>query len=126
MGRDKMVEFSRDLTFVRLMNLRFTPFVPPLRRNGTVLYVGAHRDGGDGVFYHRSYGVRVHLFEPSPTFFRDLRAAVGNYSAFTLHNYGLGLETRGARLRVDGQGSTTLEEHAPIDSEVDGGSEEIR
>lgn len=110
--RDRMVEFARDLAFARLMNLRLSePFAPPLRRNGTVLYVGAHRDGSDGVYINRAYGLQVHLFEPSPTFFGQLREAVGNNSAFTLHNYGLGLETRDARLRIDGMGSTTLEKH---------------
>lgn len=109
--RDRTVEFSRELDFNRHSAYRLSdPFVPPLTPNGTALYIGAHREGEDGLALRERYGLRLHVFEPSRSFFPELVAAVGNASGVTLHNYGLGARTRVAQLQLSGTGSTTMPE----------------
>lgn len=109
--RDRKVEFSRELDFNRHSAYRLSdPFVPPLTPNGTALYIGAHREGEDGLILRERYGLRLHVFEPSRSFFRELTAVVGNASGVTLHNYGLGARTRLAQLQLSGTGSTTMPE----------------
>lgn len=47
-----------------LRPLRYAPFDPPLRPNGTALYIGAHRGGEDGLEFHRrGVALQMHLFE---------------------------------------------------------------
>jgi len=109
-ARDRTVEGSKALDFNRLAAWRLSePFDPPLRPNGTALYVGAHRMGEDGVVFHRRHGLRIHLFEPSPTFFRSLREALAGIPELTLHNFGLGSRTRWASLFLSGTASRTLD-----------------
>lgn len=43
--------------------IRYAPFEPPLRPNGTALYIGAHRSGEDGLEFHRRFALQMHLFE---------------------------------------------------------------
>lgn len=109
--RDRTVEFSRELDFNRHAAYRLSePFLPRLAPNGTALYIGAHREGEDGLELRERYGLRLHVFEPSRSFFRELTAALGNASGVTLHNYGLGARTRLAQLQLSGTGSTTMPE----------------
>ncbi|CAK0846980.1 unnamed protein product [Prorocentrum cordatum] len=113
--RDRAVEGARLTDFNRLAELRLSePFSPPLRPNATMLYVGAHRTGDDGAHFHRHHRLRVHLFEPSPSFFGDLQRALGGVPGFTLHNYGLGAQTRRMRLLVSGTASRTLENRSDV------------
>lgn len=107
--RDRSVEGSRALGFNRLAEHRLSQaFEPPLRRNGSALYVGAHRGAEDGRLFHERFGLFLHLFEPSPSFFGSLRAALEGVPGFMLHNYGLGASTSTARLQLSGTGSRTL------------------
>eukprot|EP00927_Polykrikos_kofoidii_P011738 TRINITY_DN15014_c0_g1_i1.p1 TRINITY_DN15014_c0_g1~~TRINITY_DN15014_c0_g1_i1.p1 ORF type:complete len:385 (-),score=36.90 TRINITY_DN15014_c0_g1_i1:36-1124(-) len=110
-ARDRSVEGSRELGFNRLSEYRLSePYEPPLRTSGIALYVGAHRAAEDGTFLRQRHGLRLHLFEPSPTFFRSLREAVGNDTAgFRLHNYGLGARNRRAHLRLSETASATFD-----------------
>eukprot|EP00438_Fugacium_kawagutii_P026386 Skav218564 [mRNA] locus=scaffold1408:420984:424134:- [translate_table: standard] len=62
-ARDRHVEGSRVLDFNRLAAYRYAPFEPPLRHNGTALYIGAHRSGEDGLEFHRRFALQMHLFE---------------------------------------------------------------
>merc|ERR1712226_1299117 len=72
-ARDKSIEGSRHLDFNKVAALRLDePFVPPLQTGGLALYIGAHRTGEDGVHFHKHHALRMHLFEPSPSFFHDL------------------------------------------------------
>ncbi|CAK9068721.1 unnamed protein product [Durusdinium trenchii] len=109
-ARDRHVEGSSILDFMRLAAYRYAPFDPPLRPNGTALYIGAHRGGEDGLEFHRrGVALQMHLFEPSPTFFRSLVRSLHGVPGFTLHNYGLGAKTRRAFLRVRGTASRVVE-----------------
>eukprot|EP00931_Biecheleriopsis_adriatica_P054937 TRINITY_DN32385_c0_g1_i1.p1 TRINITY_DN32385_c0_g1~~TRINITY_DN32385_c0_g1_i1.p1 ORF type:complete len:363 (+),score=74.82 TRINITY_DN32385_c0_g1_i1:26-1090(+) len=127
-ARDRHVEGSRVLDFNRIASYRLhEPFVPPLRQNGTALYVGAHRLGEDGLEFRRRYQLQMHLFEPSPTFFRSLSEALAGEPGFTLHNYGLGARTRQMKLRLSGTASRTVDgaeevlgDHADSLAETDG------
>merc|ERR1712129_84077 len=62
--------------------------------------------------FHQHHGLRLHLFEPSRTFFRSLQESLGGYPGLTLHNYGLGAHTRWTRLHLSGTASRTLDEFA--------------
>lgn len=109
-ARDRSVEGSSDLDFNIVAEHRLSePFVPPLRTGGLALYIGAHRTGEDGVHFHKHHSLKMHLFEPSPSFFRDLYMAVGNLSGFILHNYGLGSRNQQLQLLLSGTGSKTFE-----------------
>ena len=108
-ARDRHVEGSSVLGFSRVAEFRLdSPFVPPLRRNGTALYIGAHRSGDDGLVFQRRHGLHMHLFEPSPTFFHMLKDSLAGAPGFTLHNYGLGARTRRAHLRLSGTASRVV------------------
>jgi len=113
-ARDRTVEGSRHLDFNRIAAYRLSePFEPPLRPNGTALYIGAHRGGEDGVHLHLRYGLRMHVFEPSPTFFRSLREALAPYPDLTLHNFGLGARTRWTSLQLSGTASRITHSDVP-------------
>lgn len=106
--RDRTIEGSRHLDFNKLAAYRLSePFRPPLRFNGTALYIGAHRAGEDAAFLHQQNGLRMHLFEPSPTFFQSLRETFTGHPDFKLYNFGLGAETRWATLWQGETGSRT-------------------
>ena len=105
-ARDRHVEGSSILDFTRLAAFRLnSPFIPPLQQNGTALYIGAHRSGDDGLVFQRRYGLQMHLFEPSPTYFQMLKDSLAGAPGFILHNYGLGSKTRRALLRLSGTAS---------------------
>ena len=108
-ARDRHVEGSSVLDFTRLASFRLSsPFFPPLQRNGTALYIGAHRSADDGLVFQRRHGLHMHLFEPSPTYFHMLRDSLAGTPGFTLHNYGLGAKTRRAHLRLSGTASRVV------------------
>lgn len=118
-ARDRTVEGSRVLDFNRLAAYRLLdPFNPPLQSNGTALYIGAHRGGEDGLEFHRRFKLQMHLFEPSPTFFRNLYETLAGVPGFTLHNYGLGAKTYRTRLRLSGTASRTVDENE-VDPETE-------
>ncbi|CAJ1336519.1 unnamed protein product [Effrenium voratum] len=118
-ARDRHVEGSSVLDFSRLAAFRLSaPFEPPLRRNGTALYVGAHRLGEDGVEFQRRFGLQMHLFEPSPTYFKSLQRSLASWPGFTLHNYGLGSKTRVARLQLSGTASRVVDPEEVVDEAV--------
>lgn len=63
-----------------------------------IFYVGAHTHGGDGVHFqqHSSLDCHIHVFEPHPEFYEELRK---NWDGLkvpraTLHNYGIGASNR--------------------------------
>lgn len=116
--RDRAIENSAELDFNALSAFRLSdPFWPPLKRNATMLYIGAHRNGADGLYFHSVLGLQVYAFEPSPSFFQELRKAAGNVSGVYLNNNGVGKQTRIALLRVEGEASATLDDAV---SETDG------
>jgi len=108
-ARDRHVEGSSILDFMRLAAYRYAPFEPPLRPNGTALYIGAHRSGEDGLEFHRRFALQMHLFEPSPTYFQSLSTSLRGVPGFTLHNYGLGAKTQRTFLRLSGTASRIVE-----------------
>lgn len=66
--------------------------------NCVIFYVGAHTHGGDGVHFqqHSSLNCHIHVFEPHPEFYEELRKNWGSMKIprATLHNYGLGDSNR--------------------------------
>ena len=119
-ARDRHVEGSSVLGFTRLAAFRLnSPFKPPLRRNGTALYIGAHRSGDDGLVFQRRHGLHMHLFEPSPTYFEMLQDSLEGAPGFTLHNYGLGAKTRRAHLRLSGTASRIVNLTVPERTELE-------
>eukprot|EP00435_Cladocopium_sp_Y103_P039479 s2306_g10.t1 len=108
-ARDRHVEGSSVLDFMRLAAYRYAPFDPPLLPNGTALYIGAHRSGEDGLEFHRRFALQMHLFEPSPTYFESLSSSLRGVPGFTLHNYGLGAKTQRSWLRLKGTASRVVE-----------------
>ena len=97
------------LDFMRLAAYRLRPFEPPLEKNGTALYIGAHRSGEDGLEFQRRFALQMHLFEPSPTYFESLKSSLQGLPGFTLHNYGLGAYTRRGFLRLHGTASRVVD-----------------
>lgn len=126
-ARDRHIEGSRKTDFNKIAAYRLSePFEPPLRRNGTGLYVGAHRGAEDGVHFHRHLGLRLHVFEPSRSFFRSLREAIGDVEGFTLHNYGLGAETQRMHLDVGGiETASRVVDPSSSSDAVPNGTEEV-
>ena len=108
-ARDRHVEGSSVLDFMRLAAYRLRPFEPPLEKNGTALYIGAHRSGEDGLEFQRRFGLQMHLFEPSKTYFEHLKHALHGLPGFTLHNYGLGAKTAKGFLRLHGTASRVVD-----------------
>jgi len=76
--------------------LTLPTFVNPAKPACNIWYVGAHVEGGDGIELQNMFGCAIHVFEPHPQFFQELS---NNWKRkkiprATLHNFGLGGDTR--------------------------------
>lgn len=60
----------------------------------TIWYVGANTKGKDGVRLQKSYNCDIHIFEPVPSFARELVKNWKNVPRSTIHTFGLGSETK--------------------------------
>ena len=61
----------------------------------TIWYVGANTHGYDGVRLQRKYHCQIHVFEPVPSFYKQLRKNWGTrVPRATIHEFGLGNRTR--------------------------------
>ena len=71
---------------------RFKPM--PLKAPCTIWYVGANTHGGDGLVFYKKYKCKLHLFEPMPSFFKQLKSHWKSIPNAVLHPYGLGKYSR--------------------------------
>ncbi len=72
----------------------------------TIWYVGAHREGRDGKYFHSKFNCLMHVFEPIADFFNTLKTQHWtHHQNVFLHNYGLGAKDEkisGISLKGDG------------------------
>jgi FkbM family methyltransferase len=86
----------------------------------TIWYVGGNKDGADGVRLQNEYPCDIHVFEPVPSFVRELKKNWKDVPRSTVHAYGLGAYSRTVEhvQTGEGQGTFTMSTAARTDGET--------
>lgn len=82
-------------------DIRFYPFPKSLSQSPLILDIGGHVAASDSERFLEIFpAAKIHIYEPVPVFFSELKQRWIGRSCCTVHNFGMGGSARSVSLRV--------------------------